>query len=268
MSLQQLREYLGAGEDGAAAGEAAGERGLSLDGYDPDRVPAHVAIIMDGNGRWAQSRGLPRSQGHVAGIEGVRAAIRTCSDIGVKYLTIYAFSTENWNRPQEEVELLMELFAHTMAAEVEGLNDEHVRVRLVGDMDALPETTRESFQEAIDKTAHNEGMNLVMAVNYGSRAEIAQAVRSIATDAAAGRIDPASVDEQLIASRLYTADIPDPDLLIRTSGERRISNFLLWQIAYSEIYVTDIMWPDFDKFELVRAIIDYQSRDRRFGKVK
>ena len=257
MQLQQLREYLGELPDD-----------ICLDAYDPDRVPRHVAIIMDGNGRWAEARGLSRSKGHVAGIEGVRAAIRTCSDIGVKYLTIYAFSTENWNRPDDEVELLMELFAHTMAAEVDGLNDENVRVRLIGNMAALPEGTRESFREAIERTAANDGMSLVMAVNYGGRAEIVQAVRSIAADAATGAIDPQDVDEALVASRLYTADIPDPDLLVRTSGERRLSNFLLWQVAYSEIYVTNAMWPDFDKFELVRAILDYQQRDRRFGKVK
>ncbi len=257
LTSQELSEYLGELPDG-----------ICLDEYDPKRVPNHVAIIMDGNGRWAKARGLSRSKGHVAGVEGVRQAIRTCSDIGVKYLTIYAFSTENWNRPDDEVELLMELFAHTMAAEVEGLNEENVCIRLVGDMDALPTETRESFQEAIDKTAKNEGMNLVMAVNYGGRADIIQAVRSIAIDAADGKIDPQDIDEALVQGRLYTTDIPDPDLLIRTSGERRLSNFLLWQLAYSEIYVSDILWPDFDKFELVRAILDYQKRDRRFGNIK
>ncbi len=257
LTQHELLEYLGELPDD-----------ICLDEYDPSRVPNHVAIIMDGNGRWAKARGLSRSKGHVAGVEGVREAIRTCNDIGVKYLTIYAFSTENWNRPDDEVELLMELFAHTMAAEVEGLNDEHVRVRLVGNMDALPKETRDSFEEAIEKTSKNDGMNLIMAVNYGGRADIVQAVRSIAADAAAGKINPQDIDETLVQSRLYTKNIPDPDLLIRTSGERRLSNFLLWQLAYSEIYVSDILWPDFDKFELVRAILNYQGRDRRFGNIK
>ncbi len=257
LTQHELLEYLGELPDD-----------ICLDEYDSSRVPNHVAIIMDGNGRWAKARGLSRSKGHVAGVEGVREAIRTCSDIGVKYLTIYAFSTENWNRPDDEVELLMELFAHTMAAEVEGLNDEHVRVRLVGNMDALPKETRDSFEEAIEKTSKNDGMNLIMAVNYGGRADIVQAVRSIAADAAVGKINPQDIDETLVQSRLYTKDIPDPDLLIRTSGERRLSNFLLWQLAYSEIYVSDILWPDFDKFELVRAILNYQGRDRRFGNIK
>ncbi|MGI6216242.1 MAG: isoprenyl transferase [Coriobacteriales bacterium] len=241
--------------------------GIDLSDYDPDKVPNHIAIIMDGNGRWAQARGLPRSKGHEAGIEGVRAAIRTCSDLGVRYLTIYSFSTENWNRPKDEVDLLMELFAHTMSAEADGLNEENVRVLLIGDMDALPKETRDSFQDAIDKTANNTGMSLVMAVNYGGRDEIVRAVRSITKDAISGNISPEDVDEQMISSRLYTKEIPDPDLLIRTSGEFRISNFLLWQNAYSEFYVTDILWPDFDKYELLKAVLSYQARDRRFGKV-
>lgn len=240
---------------------------IDVSGYDPERVPTHVAIIMDGNGRWAKQRGLPRSSGHEAGIEGVRAAIRTASDLGVRYLTIYSFSTENWNRPREEVEMLMELFAVTMMAEVDGLHEEGVRVELIGDMSVLPDETREAFLSAIAKTHENEGMTLVMAVNYGSRAEILRAVRGLAADAAAGSLDPESIDEEMLSSRLYTANIPDPDLVIRTSGEMRISNFLLWQIAYSEFYVTDILWPDFDKFELLRAILAFQRRNRRFGKV-
>lgn len=257
MPLQQLREYFG---------ELPPD--IDLSAYDPDKVPEHIAVIMDGNGRWAQARGLSRSKGHEAGIEGVRAAIRTSSDLGVRYLTIYSFSTENWNRPQDEVGLLMELFAETMTAEVEGLHEEGVRVKLIGDMDALPDDTRESFESAIGKTDANKGMTLVMAVNYGSRIEITEAMRSLAADVKAGRIDPGEIDEKLISSRLYTADMPDPDLLIRTSGEFRLSNFLLWQSAYTEFYVTDVLWPDFDKFELLRAVLSYQSRDRRFGMVK
>ena len=256
MSLQQLHDYFG---------ELPPD--IDLTGYDPDRIPEHVAIIMDGNGRWAQSRGLTRSKGHEAGIEGVRAAIRTSSDLGVRYLTIYSFSTENWNRPRDEVNLLMDLFAVTMTAEVEGLHEEGVRVKLIGDMSALPDETRESFESAIGKTDGNKGMTLVMAVNYGSRLEITRAVQSLAADAKAGKLDPSAIDEALISSRLYTADMPDPDLLIRTSGELRLSNFLLWQCAYAEFYVTDVLWPDFDKYELLRAILSYQGRDRRFGAV-
>ncbi len=256
MTLQELVEYFG---------ELPPDIDLSY--YDPDKIPNHVAIIMDGNGRWAKARGLSRSRGHEAGIEGVRAAIRTCSDLGVRYLTIYSFSTENWNRPKDEVDILMELFAHTMAAEVDGLNDEGVRVKLIGDMDDLPDETRESFQSAMDKTAQNTGMTLVMAVNYGGRVEITKAVRSIAEDVKTGALAPEDVSESLISSRLYTCDIPDPDLMIRTSGEFRISNFLLWQSAYTELYITDVLWPDFDKYEMLKAVLSYQSRDRRYGKV-
>ncbi|MGI6221032.1 MAG: isoprenyl transferase [Coriobacteriales bacterium] len=256
MSEHELLEYFGELPDD-----------IDISEYDPERIPTHVAIIMDGNGRWAKQRGLPRSKGHEAGIEGVRAAIRTASDLGVRYLTIYSFSTENWNRPREEVEMLMELFAVTMMAEVDGLHEEGVRVELIGDMSVLPDDTREAFTSAIAKTHGNDGMTLVMAVNYGSRAEIVRAVRSLAADASAGEFAPEDIDEQMIASRLYTANIPDPDLVIRTSGEMRISNFLLWQIAYSEFYVTDILWPDFDKYELLRAVLSFQHRNRRYGKV-
>ena len=256
MTLEELREYFGdLPED------------IDVSGYDPNKVPHHIAIIMDGNGRWAKSRGLSRSDGHFAGIEGVRAAIRTCSDIGVRYLTIYSFSTENWNRPKDEVDILMTLFAETMCAEVDGLDEENVRVRLIGDMSELPEETRESFESAIEQTAGNTGMTLEIAVNYGGRAEIVNAVRNIAADARDGRVDPSEIDESLIASNLYDPLLPDPDLLIRTSGEFRISNFLLWQLAYSEFYVTDVLWPDFDKYELLRAVMSYQSRNRRFGAV-
>lgn len=258
MPLEQLRNYLG---------DQATDLGLNLDRYDPDRVPVHIAIIMDGNGRWAESRGLPRSRGHEAGIEGVRAAIRTCSDIGVRYLTIYSFSTENWNRPADEVDLLMNLFAHTMIAEICGLDEEDVRVKLIGDMEALPSETREAFEDAISRTRENKGMTLVLAVNYGARNEIVNAVKNIAQQAVEGNLDIDSIDEQFVSDSLYTSTIPDPDLLIRTSGEFRLSNFLLWQSAYSELYVTDVLWPDFDKFELMRAVLDYQLRDRRFGRV-
>ena len=234
-----------------------------------ERVPSHVAVIMDGNGRWAKKRALNRLKGHRAGIEAVRETIRAANDSGVRYLTIYSFSTENWKRPEEEVDGLMELFAKTMLAEVDGLHEEGVRVMTIGDMSRLPADTRAAFEEAWEKTKGNSGMTLVVAVNYGSRDEIIHAVQSVVTLAQERAHDGQSlvVDEALLESFLYTADIPDPELLIRTSGEMRISNFLLWQLAYTEIYVTDVLWPDFNRYEFLRALLDYQSRDRRFGAV-
>lgn len=240
---------------------------LDIHALDRSRVPAHVAIIMDGNGRWATARGLERGEGHRAGVRAVREAITCCNDIGVRYLTIYAFSTENWKRPTKEVSGLMGLFADTLRREVAGLNEERVRIRLLGDIDRLPLATRSVFQGAQRLTASNTGMTLAIAVNYGSRAEICAAVSSISKGVKQGSIRIEDIDDELIARHLYTADIPDPDLLIRTSGESRLSNFLLWQIAYSEFYVTDVLWPDFDRYELLRAFLDYQSRDRRYGRV-
>ena len=256
MPLEQLRAYFG---DLPAD--------LDVAAYDPDKVPEHIAIIMDGNGRWATARGLSRSKGHEAGIEGVRAAIRTASDLGVCYLTIYSFSTENWNRPAFEVADLMGLFAKTMSAEVDGLDAEHVRIVTLGDISRLPKRTREIFDAAVQRTSGNDGMTLAIAVNYGSRQEIVDAAKAIAHEVRQGDLDPDLVDQDLFSKHLYTADMPDPDLLIRTSGEFRISNFLLWQIAYSEIYVTDTYWPDFDRYELLSAILSYQGRHRRFGRV-
>lgn len=241
--------------------------GLDAGALDLSSVPQHVAIIMDGNGRWATSRGLERGDGHKAGIRAVREAITTCNDVGVRYLTIYSFSTENWKRPKDEVKGLMSLFAETMSAELRGLLSEGVRIKLLGRVEDLPLATRTVFSKAQAASASNTGMTLAIAVNYGSRMEIADAARALARDAAAGKIDPASIDEGVFASRLYTADMPDPDLLIRTSGELRLSNFLLWQLAYSEFYVTDVLWPDFDRYELLRALLSYQQRNRRFGKV-
>ena len=241
--------------------------GLDAGALDLSSVPQHVAIIMDGNGRWATSRGLERGDGHKAGIRAVREAITTCNDVGVRYLTIYSFSTENWKRPKDEVKGLMSLFAETMSAELRGLLSEGVRIKLLGRVEDLPLATRTVFSKAQAASASNTGMTLAIAVNYGSRMEIADAARALACDAAAGKIDPASIDEGVFASRLYTADMPDPDLLIRTSGELRLSNFLLWQLAYSEFYVTDVLWPDFDRYELLRALLSYQQRNRRFGKV-
>lgn len=244
---------------------------LDVTTIDVDNVPQHVAVIMDGNGRWAKKRALNRLNGHKAGIEAVRETIRCASDMGVRYLTIYSFSTENWKRPQDEVVGLMNLFAKTMLAEVDGLDEENVRVMTIGDLSALPEKTREAFAEAWEQTKNNTGMTLLVAVNYGGRDEILDAVSKMIdealADVAAGRT-PAELTEETLSDHLYTAGIPDPDLVIRTSGEIRISNFLLWQIAYSEFVVSDVLWPDFDRYEFARAILEYQGRNRRFGAVE
>ena len=240
---------------------------IDASAFDESRVPQHIAVIMDGNGRWAKARGMSRSAGHKAGIKAVRECITAANDIGVRYLTLYSFSTENWNRPKAEVDGLMVLFAKTMLAELKGLDEEHVRVRFLGDMASLPKATREAFQEATERTAANTGMTLALAVNYGGRAEILDATRKLAQQAKDGLLDPASIGFDDISANLYTAGMPDPDLLIRSSGECRISNFLLWQIAYSEMYITPTLWPDFDRYELLRAILDFQHRNRRFGGV-
>ena len=235
-----------------------------------ERVPQHVAVIMDGNGRWAKKRALNRIKGHKAGIEAVREAIRCAHDVGVRYLTIYSFSTENWKRPQDEVVGLMDLFAKTMLAEVDGLDEENVRVRTIGDISALPDDTRNAFEAAWKQTRDNTGMTLLVAVNYGAREEILRAARTCIQQAyIAGEngSEPPELSEEIFKRGLYTADIPDPDLVIRTSGEMRISNFLLWQIAYSEFYCTDVLWPDFNRYDFLRALLDYQSRERRFGAV-
>ncbi len=245
------------------------------EGLDPrelhiEGIPEHVAVIMDGNGRWAKKRALNRLKGHKAGIEAVRETIRCASDLGVRYLTLYSFSTENWKRPEEEVVGLMDLFAKTMLAEVGALHAEGVRVRTIGDLSILPEETRAAFDEAWEKTRENEGMTLIVAINYGSRQEMLHAAQCLMRHAVlqageTGEVPQAT--EELFERGLYTAGIPDPDLLIRTSGEMRISNFLLWQIAYSEIVVTDVLWPDFDRYEFLRALLEFQGRDRRFGAV-
>lgn len=237
---------------------------------DESCIPQHIAVIMDGNGRWAREHGKQRAAGHKAGIVGVRELIRTASDIGVEYLTIYSFSTENWSRPQAEVRGLMRLFANTMADELDGMHEENVQIRIIGDISALPSRTRTTFENAIVRTQDNQGMTLVIAVNYGSRTEILAAARRIARAHASGELsrdDLEAMDERSFSCYLDTHDIPDPDLLIRTSGEFRLSNFLLYQSAYSELYVTPVLWPDFDRFELCRALLAYQSRERRFGRV-
>ena len=234
-------------------------------------IPNHIAIIMDGNGRWAKERNLPRKLGHKAGCETLEQIVEDCARLGIGYLTVYAFSTENWKRPQEEVVGLMDLFAKTMLAEVDGLHEEHVRVKTIGDLSLLPEETREAFEEAWEKTKNNTGMTLVVAVNYGSRQEILRAVNRCAEEVAARTADglaPKEFSAEDFERGLYTAGMPDPDLVIRTSGEVRLSNFLLWQVAYSEFVVTDVLWPDFDRYELLRCLLEFQGRDRRFGAVK
>ncbi|WP_294438451.1 isoprenyl transferase [uncultured Slackia sp.] len=244
--------------------------GLDPNALIEERVPQHVAVIMDGNGRWAKKRALNRLKGHKAGIEAVRETIRCAHDVGVRYLTIYSFSTENWKRPQDEVVGLMDLFAKTMLAEVDGLDEENVRVRTIGDLSALPKETREAFDKAWEQTRDNTGMTLLVAVNYGAREEILRAAKACmryAVIEGEERGELPELTEEIFERGLYTAGIPDPDLVIRTSGEMRISNFLLWQMAYSEFYCTDVLWPDFNRYEFLRALLDYQGRERRFGAV-
>lgn len=240
---------------------------ISLDDLDLTRIPRHVSIIMDGNGRWAEARGLDRSRGHVAGVDALREAVTTSVRLGLDALSVYAFSTENWRRPQHEVDLLMHLFATTLVNELPLFHQENVRLRFLGDLTALPAHTRKVFEEGLAETADHTGMTFALAVNYGSRAEIVRAARLVAEDVAAGRMAPADIDEQAVAARLYTEGMPDPDLLIRTSGELRLSNYLLWQLAYTEFYVTDTLWPDFSRWDFLRAVVSFQGRSRRFGGV-
>jgi undecaprenyl diphosphate synthase len=228
-------------------------------------LPQHVAIIMDGNGRWAEKRNLSRLEGHSVGRESVRAVVRACAKIGISYLTLYTFSLENWQRSEDEVAGLMLLLEEVLRHEYEELNDNGVQLRTIGRVDMLPQSTRDVLDETKRKLAHNTGLVLTLAISYGSRAEIADAVRRIAEDSVAKRLAIDDIDEQTFRRYLYDPDLPDPDLLIRTSGEQRISNFLLWQIAYAELYVTDVLWPDFREKELCESILSYQDRDRRFG---
>jgi undecaprenyl diphosphate synthase len=237
-------------------------------GLDPARLPAHVAVIMDGNGRWARQRGLPRVMGHRAGVETLKRTLRLCSDWGIHALTAYAFSTENWNRPGEEVAFLMTLFERVLAREIEALDREQVRIRFLGDLDALPAGLQALIADATSRTATNTGIRFNVCTNYGGRAELVRAARRLAEQAAAGLLDPAAITEERFAAELHTAGDPDPDLLIRTSGEQRISNFLLWQLAYAELHITDVLWPDFNQEALVRALTDFQGRQRRFGGVQ
>lgn len=236
------------------------------DKIDLNAVPKHIAIIMDGNGRWAKQQGQLRIYGHTSGVESVREALTAAGEVGVKYLTLYAFSTENWNRPEQEVNALMDLLVNTIANEVESLNENKVRLHAIGDLDNLPSNCQAELQKAMEDTAHNDDVNLILALSYSSKWEIKQAIKRIALETAEKKINPDEINDELISSYLSTAAFPDPELLIRTSGERRISNFLLWQIAYAELHFTDILWPDFRKEDFFKAIVDYQNRERRFGK--
>jgi undecaprenyl diphosphate synthase len=230
-------------------------------------VPAHIAIIMDGNGRWAKGRALPRPLGHHAGMSAVREVIQGCLDAEVGVLSLFAFSQENWQRPAVEIDALMSLLEEYIAREVDNLRSKRVSVRILGDLDRLAPGARQAVDRIMAETAGGEDLALNLCISYSSRAEITRAARQLAEDAVAGRIDPAEIDEEALARRLYTAPWPDPDLLIRTSGEMRISNFLLWQLAYAELYVTPVLWPDFTRRHLFEAILEFQRRDRRFGRV-
>ena len=235
---------------------------------DSQKLPQHVAVIMDGNGRWAKQQGLPRIEGHRRGASILKEILRACKDWGIKTLTAYAFSTENWGRPLTEVNFLMALFEKLLRKELQEMNEEGVRIRFIGDLSPLPESLKQEISHSMTTTQNNTGVNFNVAINYGSRLEIVKACQVIAQKVSSGELSPDIIDENTISQYLYTAASPDPDLLIRTSGEMRLSNFLLWQLAYTEIYITDTLWPDFNCSEFRSALAHYQKRDRRFGKVK
>lgn len=241
-------------------------RNLPAD-LDAQRLPNHVAVIMDGNGRWAKGRGMPRFMGHRRGVDTLKELLRCCKDWGIQALTAYAFSTENWSRPLTEVDFLMTLFERILRRELQEMVSEGVQIHFVGDLSALPTSLREEIERAVMATRQNQRIQFIVATNYGGRDEILQACRAIATQVKQGHLQPEQITQTLFEQHLYTAGIGDPDLLIRTSGEMRISNFLLWQMAYTELYVTDTLWPEFDRSEFHRALYDYQQRHRRFGRV-
>lgn len=233
---------------------------------DRQKLPQHIAIIMDGNGRWAQEKGQDRLYGHFHGVESVRDIVEGCAELGVGYLTLYAFSTENWDRPAQEVNGLMELLVDTIRKEVDTLNRNNIKLHVIGDINMLPEYARQELKEALDMTSHNTGLNLVMALSYSSRWEMVEAIKQIAADVLAGKIEPSAISQETLRQYLSTSEFPDPELMIRTSGEYRISNFLLYQLAYAELYFTNVRWPEFRKENLYEAILDFQQRERRFGK--
>lgn len=233
---------------------------------DVQRLPRHIAIIMDGNGRWAREKGQDRLYGHFHGVESVRNIVEGCAELGIGYLTLYAFSTENWDRPAFEVTGLMELLVETIRKETETLNKNNIKLHVIGDMNMLPEYARRELNESLEITSQNSGLNLIMALSYSSRWELVRAVRNIAADVKAGKFEPDSISQDTLQQYLCTSNFPDPELMVRTSGEYRISNFLLYQLAYAELYFTNVRWPDFRKENLYEAIIDFQKRERRFGK--
>lgn len=235
---------------------------------DRSHIPEHIAIIMDGNGRWAQKKGMPRTYGHSAGVEALRRIVRTASDIQVKVLTVYAFSTENWKRPEDEVNFLMKLFSDFLDSEIHELDKKCVQIRFIGKLEELASGLQSKIEKARTRTMGNQGLILNLAVNYGGRAELKRAVQIIAQEVQAGKLRPEEIDEKKIQSCLYTADLPDPDLLIRPGGDLRISNFLLWQLAYTEFWSTSVHWPDFTPSHFIQAIIEFQQRERRFGGLK
>jgi undecaprenyl diphosphate synthase len=237
-----------------------------LEKVDKGRLPRHIAIIMDGNGRWAEEKGQDRLYGHFHGVESVRNIVEGSAELGLEYLTLYAFSTENWDRPQQEVEGLMSLLVETIRKEVPTLNKNNIRLHVIGDINMLPKFAQDELAEALEMTSRNTGLNLVMALSYSSRWELVNAVKNIGIDVKAGKIDPATINQDTLQQYLSTSNLPDPELMIRTSGEYRISNFLLYQLAYAELYFTSTRWPDFRKDNLYEAIIDFQGRERRFGK--
>ena len=234
---------------------------------DRQRLPKHVAVIMDGNGRWAKQKGMPRIAGHRQGVDALKDLLRCCKDWGIAALTVYAFSTENWSRPAQEVDFLMVLFERMLRRELDEMCQEGVRISFVGDLDSLSKSLRNEIERSQNATANNQAIHFTVAINYGSRREIVKVCRQIAEATLAGDVNPEHIDENLFEQHLYTAGNHNPDLLIRTSGEMRLSNFLLWQMAYTEMYFTHTLWPDFNRSEFHRALIDYQDRDRRFGKV-
>ena len=227
--------------------------------------PAHVAVIMDGNGRWAKERGLPRIRGHEAGADSVRAVVRACRDHGVRYLTLYAFSVENWKRPKSEIQGLMQLLRRFMEHEEHLLHEQNIRLRIMGRLEDLPKMVQRKLQRVMRDTAHYEAGHLILALSYGGRTEIATAARRIAEEVRAGKVEPKDITESVFAEHLYIPDVPDPDLMIRTSGEMRLSNFMLWQLSYAELYTTPVLWPDFREEQFAEALEAYRSRDRRFG---
>lgn len=232
---------------------------------DNSKLPKHIAVIMDGNGRWAKSHGKPRVFGHKNGVTAVREVTEAAAELGVQYLTLYAFSTENWNRPAIEVSALMMLLIETVKSEIKTLNKNNIKLKAIGDVNSLPTSTRDALLRGIEQTSTNTGMTLILALNYSSRWEIVEATKKIAEKVTAGELNIQDINSEIFTQHLATKDIPDPELMIRTSGEHRISNYLLWQAAYAELHFTDVLWPDFRKHDLHKAILDYQNRERRFG---